>query len=141
MGWAPLVGRPADYLPWGTVGQWLPAPGNGGPSERGGDPRTDQVKKGTTRTPGWQPEETGPTATSDEKVLSNQRGYCTKGRGPNDPTVRREGGPKDPGVAAPLNSAGCRGNCWRVVDSRRGKTDLRVFYVLVYGRHWTQLLC
>ena len=26
-----------------------------------------------------------------------------------------------------------------MVDSRRGKTDLRVFYVLVYGRHWTQL--
>ena len=26
-----LVGRPADYLPWGTVGQWLPAPCNGGP--------------------------------------------------------------------------------------------------------------
>ena len=29
--WAPLVGRPADYLPSGTVGQWLPAPCNGGP--------------------------------------------------------------------------------------------------------------
>ena len=26
-GWAPLVGQePADYLPSGTVGQWLPAP-------------------------------------------------------------------------------------------------------------------
>ena len=27
-------GRPADYLPSGTVGQWLPAPCNGGPSKR-----------------------------------------------------------------------------------------------------------
>ena len=25
---------------------------------QGGDPRTDQMWKGTTRTPGWQPEET-----------------------------------------------------------------------------------
>ena len=30
VGWAPLVGRPADYLPSGTVGQWLPAACNGG---------------------------------------------------------------------------------------------------------------
>ena len=29
--WAPLVGRPADYLPSGTAGQWPPAPFNGGP--------------------------------------------------------------------------------------------------------------
>ena len=28
------VGRPAYYLPSGTVGQWLPAPCNGGPSAR-----------------------------------------------------------------------------------------------------------
>ena len=34
MVWAPLVGRPADYLPSGTVGQWLPAPCNGGPCAR-----------------------------------------------------------------------------------------------------------
>ena len=30
----PLLGRPADCLPSGTVGQWLPAPCNGGPSAR-----------------------------------------------------------------------------------------------------------
>ena len=35
VGWAPLVGRPADYLPSGTVGQWLPAPCNGGTCRRG----------------------------------------------------------------------------------------------------------
>ena len=34
VGWAPLVGRPADYLPSGTLGQWLPAPCNGGPNKR-----------------------------------------------------------------------------------------------------------
>ena len=34
------------------------------------------------------------------------------------------------GVAAPLAPAGCRGNFWRVVDGRRGKTDLRFFHVL-----------
>ena len=30
----PRCGRPADYLPPGTVGQWPPAPCNGGPSAR-----------------------------------------------------------------------------------------------------------
>ena len=34
MEWVPLVGRTADYLPSGTVGQWLPAPCNGGMSKR-----------------------------------------------------------------------------------------------------------
>ena len=60
---------------------------------KGGDPRTDQ--EGTTRTPGWHPEEkaTLVTATQPTKVLSNQRGLrqYEKGRGPKDPTVRREG--------------------------------------------------
>ena len=37
--------------------------------KKGGDPRTDQTWKETTRTPGWQP----------------HRG--TKGRGPKDPSV------------------------------------------------------
>ena len=54
----PRVCRPADYLPPGTVGQWPPATGQWWNERRGGDPRTDQVAKGPTRTPGWHPEET-----------------------------------------------------------------------------------
>ena len=58
VGWAPLVGRPADYLPSGTVGQWLPAPCNGGTCKRAATPEPTKQRKGTTRTLGWQPKET-----------------------------------------------------------------------------------
>ena len=50
--------------------------------------------------------------------------------GPNDPGSLREGaqgpqcakgrGPEDPGVAAPLPAAGCRGNCCRDTGGRSG---------------------
>ena len=64
---------------------------------KGGDPRTGHLTQGTTRTPGWQPkEDRGPTATRFQKVLSYQRGYCTKGRGPKDPSVRRRRDPRTP---------------------------------------------
>ena len=39
-------------------------------------------------------------------------------------SVRRA---KNPGVAAPLASAGCRGNCLRMVDGRLGKIVLPTF--------------
>ena len=39
-------GRPADYLPPGTVGQWPPAAGQWWTVQEGGDPRTDQATKG-----------------------------------------------------------------------------------------------
>ena len=55
---------PADYLPSGTVGQWLPAPVQRWTVQKGGDPGTDHAIQGTTH---------------DQKVLSNHRGYCTKG--------------------------------------------------------------
>ena len=73
---------------------------------KGGDPRTDQVTKGAdSKLPGWHPEET------------DQRGWrlCAQEAGAKNPSVRRGGGPKDPGVAAPLAAAGCR-NFWRVYD-------------------------
>ena len=57
--WAPLrVGRPVDYLPSGTVGQWPPATGQWWNERRGGDPKTDQVTQGAaSELPGWQPKE------------------------------------------------------------------------------------
>ena len=42
----PLCGRPADYLPSGTVGQWPPVTGQWWNVRRGGDPKTDQVTQG-----------------------------------------------------------------------------------------------
>ena len=52
-------GRPADYLPSGTVGQWPPATGQWWNVRRGGDPKTDQVtQEAVSVLPGWQPKET-----------------------------------------------------------------------------------
>ena len=67
----PLCGRPAGYLPPGTVGQWPPATLQWRTVHKGGDPKTDQ--EGTTRTPGWHPEE-NEAQLPPNGVLSNQRG-------------------------------------------------------------------
>ena len=49
MGWAPLVGRPAHYLPSGTVGQWLPAPCNGGTCARAATLEPTKRRRGLTQ--------------------------------------------------------------------------------------------
>ena len=41
---------------------------------KGGDPRTDQSRKGTTRTPGWHPEE---AASELQKHVARSRGVGT----------------------------------------------------------------
>ena len=51
------------------------------------------------------------TATRVKEVLSNQRGYRTQGKVAQRRQSVKGRGPKDPGVAAPLAAAGCRGNC------------------------------
>ena len=45
------------YTPSGDCGSVATCPVQWWTVLKGGDPRTDQVKKGTTRTPGWQPKE------------------------------------------------------------------------------------
>ena len=89
-GWAPLVDRPADYLPSGTVGQWLPVPCNGGPCTRAATRKP--TRRGRLGPGAGIPKRTRPKLPPNG-VLSNQRGLhqCEKGRGPKDPTVRREG--------------------------------------------------
>ena len=89
MGWAPLVDRPADYLPSGTVGQWPPVPCNGGPCTRAATRKP--TKRGRLGPRAGIPKRTRPKLPPNG-VLWNQRGLhqCEKGRGPKDPTVRRE---------------------------------------------------
>ena len=63
-----------------------------------------------------------------------QRVLLRGGEGTQRAQLRKGRGPKDPGVAAPLAVAGCRGDCWRVVDRRPGK----IFHapaLFVYGRY------
>ena len=59
--------------------------------QEGGDPRTDHAIKGTTRTLGFR-RDSFLTATRVQEVLSKQRWWRhrTKGRGPHDPSVRRD---------------------------------------------------
>ena len=150
----PLYGRPTDYLPPGTVGQWPPATGQWWTVLKGGDPKAGQAKKVTTRTPGWQPKETeaqrfrgrlGPQAGIPKRLRPNchscPRGTLEpawvlhQGEGTQRPQRVKGKGPENLGVAAPLATAGCRGNCWRVVDGQIGKIDLRIFCVLALFVH------
>ena len=99
MGWAPLVGRPADYLPPGTVGQWLPAPCNGGTCKRAATPEPSFRRRGRLGPRAGILKRKRPNCHSEENSQNSVGGISAKGEGP-----------KDPGVAAPLASAGCRGN-------------------------------
>ena len=74
------------------------------------------TKGADSELPGWQPKETPSwlPLVSKKRYSQISAGSVSahKGGGPKDPSVRR-GGTRDPGVAAPLTAAGCRGNCWR----------------------------
>ena len=117
MGWAPLVGRPADYLPSGTVGQWLPAPCNGGPNQRTATLEPTMRQRGRLGPRAGIPKRQLPSCHSCQrgtlKVAHNREGarrpQCAKGKGP-----------EDCGVVAPLPAAGCRGNCWLDTCGRSG---------------------
>ena len=67
-------------------------PENGGSYQRAATPRTGHLTKGDDSDPGLASRrERGPTATRFQKVLSYQRGCCTKGRGQKKPLREREG--------------------------------------------------
>ena len=88
-------GRPADYLPLGTVGQWPLPPGNGGPCKRAASLEPTKRPRGLTHN-----SRAGIlkrlvlTANPDQEVLSNQRGHCTQGRGPKDPSALKGRDPR-----------------------------------------------
>ena len=95
----PWLGRPADYLPPGTVGQWLPAPCNGGPSARAATLEPTRRQRGLTQNSrAGNPKRTRPNCRKNE---NSQRGWhqSTKGRGPKNPAAQEV-----EGVAAPLAS-------------------------------------
>ena len=72
----PLCGRPADYLPTRTVGQWLPAPCNGGTCKRAATPEPTKRRRGLTQNSrAGIPKRKRPNC-QEKKVLSNQRGWC-----------------------------------------------------------------
>ena len=47
-----------------------------------------------------------------EKRYSRTSVGIARREGAQRPQCAKERGPKDPGIAAPLAAAGCRGNCW-----------------------------
>ena len=118
--------RPADYLPPGTVGQWLPVPCNGGPCARAATRKPTKRPRGLTQySRAGNPKRTTPKLPPDG-VLSNQRGLQRTKRGGDPKTPLWKGkGPENPGVVAPFAVTGCRGNRRSAVVRRLGKFDLR----------------
>ena len=90
----PSCGRPADYLPSGTVGQWHPVTGQWWNELQGGDPKTDQVTQGLTQNSrAGNPKRKRPNCHRKEE-LSKQRGWhlCKKrGGAPKTPACEGEG--------------------------------------------------
>ena len=67
-----LCGRPAGYLPPGTVGQWPSCHLTMADRVKGGDPKTDQ--EGDDSDPGLASRRESSLTAKDKKVLSYQRG-------------------------------------------------------------------
>ena len=118
----PSCGGTAGYLSSGTV-NWSVVTLHRAmvDEQKGGDPKTDQVTQwADSELPGWHPEETAsslPLVNEKRYSRTSVGGINAKGRGPKTP-VRETEGPKDPGVAAPLAAAGCRGNRWYDMGGR-----------------------
>ena len=114
-------GRPADYLPPGTVGQWPPAAGQWWTVQKGGDPRTDHAIQGDDSDPGLASRrDCVLTATLSQRGTLKPAWVAHNREGAQRPQCAKGRGPKDPGVAAPLPAAVCRGNCWRDTGGRSG---------------------
>ena len=97
----PSCGRTVGYLPSGTVGQWYPVTGQRWTGHKGGDPKTDQARKGAdSELPGWQPAEKVPQPPRQKKeVLSEQRGWrstARKGEEAQRPRCVKGGDPRTP---------------------------------------------
>ena len=91
------VDRPAGYLPPRTVGQWTPATLQWRTVDKGGDPKTNQ--EGTTRTPGWHPEEKESDPTARRGTLKPGWSASTHSEGK---------GPEDPGASCKAPRGNCR---------------------------------
>ena len=96
----------------GTVGQWPPATWQWWTEQKGGDPRTDQAKEGTARTPGWQPKETeAPLPVATKRYSRSSVGVLHQGeRPPKTPSVRKGGDPRTLATWRHWLLQVCRGN-------------------------------
>ena len=92
----PLCGRPAGYLPPGTVGQWPPCHLTMADRVKGGDPKTDQ--EGTTRT----------LASRRESFLTAKDKKGTLVSAWSASTHCEGEGPEDPGASCKAQRGNCR---------------------------------
>ena len=96
----PLSGRPAD-IPPSWVSGLLP-PGKGGTSKRAATLEPTKRRRGRLGPRAGNPKRTRPNC--------NAKRYSRTSAG--SISAQKGRGPKDPGVAAPLATAGCRGSRW-----------------------------
>ena len=87
--WAPSVCRPAGYLPSGSCHWALVEQAEG----RRPWNRPSKERELTRNSWAGNPKRMRPNCQRKEE-LSNQHGYCTKGRGPTDPSGRRRRDPR-----------------------------------------------
>ena len=107
-------GRPADYLPPGTVGQCLLPPGNGGLCKRAATLKPTKCHRGLTHNSrAGNPKRLRPNCHSCPRGTLEPAWVLHQGEGTQRPQCAKGKGPENPGVAAPLAAAGCRGNCRR----------------------------
>ena len=126
VGWAPLVGRSADYLPSGTVGQWLPAPCNGGTCLRAATLEPTKRQWGRLGPRAGIPKRLRPNCHSCPIGTLLPAWVLHQGKGPQGPHFVKGKGPKDPGVEAPLHFAQSLGH-WSA--KARGVVGLDVHVV------------
>ena len=108
------------------MGQWLPAPCNGGPCARAATRKPTRRPRGLTHNSrAGIPKRLRPNCHKRKYSQTSVDCVGTKrGGGPKTPLCKGKG-PENPGVVAPFAVAGCRGNRRRAVVRRLGKLDLR----------------
>ena len=121
VGWAPLVC--AGPLTTSLRGLWVSGllpPGNGGTNEGAAtlEP-TKQRRELTHNSRAGNPKRLRPNCHSSQGGTLKTAWVAQNREGAQGPQCAKGRGPKDPGVAAPLPAAVCRGNCQSDTGGRR----------------------
>ena len=109
----PSWAGPLTTSPRGLWVSGLPAPCNGGSSRRAATLGPTKQRRGLTHNSrAGIPKRLRPNCQSRPRGTLEPAWVLHQGEGTQRPQRAKGKGPKDPGVAAPLTSAVCRGNCW-----------------------------
>ena len=97
---------------WALWVSGLLPPGNGGPCKRAATLEPTMRFRGRLGPRAGIPKRLRPNCHSCPRGTLEPAWVLHQGEGTQRPQCVKEKGPENPGVAAPLAAAGCRGNCW-----------------------------